>query len=152
MLSHPKSEETHHTADASLLSDHAINGCADAASQGFFFFWVFFSHTWNNNSSPKQTRWQAPFSIFFIKFLSGYRGRVKWKRVGNNLRKKVHPGVWEGRALHFGDILTDLAEQRRYENKPRFWQCALAQLILEISAASVSPLNKAIMAYIKWES
>ena len=36
--------------------------------------------------------------------------------MGNNRKMKVYPGVSKGIDLHVGDILTDLAEQRRYEN------------------------------------
>lgn len=36
--------------------------------------------------------------------------------MGNNLKMKVYPCVSKRLALNAGDILTDLAEQRQYEN------------------------------------
>lgn len=39
-------------------------------------------------------------------------------KVGNSLKMKVYPHVSSRPALHVGDILTDLAEQRQNENNP----------------------------------
>lgn len=40
------------------------------------------------------------------------------RQVWNNLKMKVYPCVSKSPALHVGEILTDLVEQRQHGNKP----------------------------------
>lgn len=73
-----------------------------------------------NNTNPRRRSWMTRTLFSQPSWNSRVTvEKVKRKReceVGNNLKMKVYPCVSKRPALHVGDILTDLAEQRRYEN------------------------------------
>lgn len=53
------------------------------------------------------------YTILGLLWKSEVEAREKW---GNNLKMKIYSDVSKRLALPVGDILTDLAEQRQYEN------------------------------------